>query len=185
MWQSMRELPKKREEQTSPTFAKERKRGELLFGFHFLESQSTFLDHRSTNKVLIKMLEESTGNFSASRTAYDWFQDTSHVNLNIMVKNLTEDDVKVRLIDDVLDVTCSLADGKDFNLHFNLFRPIQVNESSWTVTPSKLEIKLKKTDRKRWQSLEVIPEKNSKRPASSAFPVLIQSPSKRITIQGM
>lgn len=131
------------------------------------------------------MLEESTGNFSASRTVYDWFQSQSHVNLNIMIKNLTESDVKVRLIDDVLDVTCSLADGKDFNLHFNLYRPIQVNESSWTVTPSKLEIKLKKIDRKRWQSLEVIPEKGTKRPASS-FPVLLHSPSKKsVAIQGM
>ena len=103
-----------------------------------------------------------------------------------MIKNLTESDVKVRLIDDVLDVTCSLADGKDFNLHFNLYRPIQVNESSWTVTPSKLEIKLKKIDRKRWQSLEVIPEKGTKRTASTSFPVLLESPCKKtIAIQGM
>lgn len=129
------------------------------------------------------MLEESTGNFSASRTVYDWFQDQSYVNLNIMIKNLTEGDVKVRLIDDVLDVTCTLQDGEDFHLHFNLYRPIQVQDSSWTVTPSKLEIKLKKTDRKRWQSLEVIPEKGSKRTASTSFPVLIQSPSKKVIVE--
>lgn len=110
------------------------------------------------------MLEESTGNFSASRNVYDWYQTNTHVNINIMIKNLTESDVKVRLIDETLDVSCNLADGSEFKLHFNLFKSIFVNESSWTVTPSKLEIKLKKMDRKRWQSLEVIPEKSNKRP---------------------
>ena len=114
------------------------------------------------------MLEESTGNFSASRNVYDWYQTNTHVNLNIMIKNLTEADVKVRLIDETLDVTCNLANHDEYRLHFNLFKPIYVAESSWTVTPSKLEIKLKKTDRKRWQSLEVIPEKGCKRPPSFA-----------------
>lgn len=114
------------------------------------------------------MLEESTGNFSASRNVYDWYQNNTHVILNIMIKNLTEQDVKVRLIDETLDVACTLANTDEYRLHFNLFKPIYVAESSWTVTPSKLEIKLKKTDRKRWQSLEVIPEKGCKRPPSFA-----------------
>ncbi|KAI1280560.1 Protein SGT1 -like protein [Halotydeus destructor] len=114
------------------------------------------------------MLEESTGNFSASRNVYDWYQTNTHVILNIMIKNLTEGDVKVRLIDETLDVTCQLANTNEYRLHFNLYKPIYVAESSWTVTPSKLEIKLKKTDRKRWQSLEVIPEKGAKRPPSFA-----------------
>lgn len=114
------------------------------------------------------MLEESTGNFSASRNVYDWYQTNTHVNLNIMIKNLTEADVKVCLIDETLDVTCTLANADEYRLHFNLFKPIYVTESSWTVTPSKLEIKLKKTDKKRWQSLELIPEKGCKRPPSFA-----------------
>ena len=96
----------------------------------------------------------------------DRYQTTTHVILNIMIKNLKESDVKVKLIDETLDVTCSLADGNEFKLHFNLFKSIYVSESNWTVTPSKLEIKLKKTDRKRWQSLEVLPDKTGKRPLS-------------------
>lgn len=126
------------------------------------------------------MLEESTGNFSASRNVYDWFQTSTHVNLNIMIKNLTEADVKVRLIDETLDVSCNLANGNEFQLHFNLFKPIYVAESSWTVTPSKLEIKLKKTDRKRWQSLEVIPEKSGKK--VSSFTGIIAPASKKMAI---
>ena len=114
------------------------------------------------------MLEESTGNFSASRNVYDWYQTNTHVHINIMIKNLTESDVKVRLIDETLDVSCNLADGSEFNLHFNLFKSIFVNESSWTVTPSKLEIKLKKMDRKRWQSLETIPEKGPNNMSNSS-----------------
>jgi len=80
-----------------------------------------------------------------------------------MIKNLKETAVKVKLIDETLDVSCNLADGSTFRLHFNLFKPIYVQDSNWSVTPSKLEIKLKKTDRKRWQSLEQIPEKINKR----------------------
>ncbi|RWS26876.1 suppressor of G2 allele of SKP1-like protein 2 [Leptotrombidium deliense] len=109
------------------------------------------------------MMEESTGNFSASRNVYDWYQTQTQVIINVMIKNLTESNVTVRLIDETLDVACNLADGSLFNLHFNLFKPIYVSESSWNVTPSKLEIKLKKTDKKRWQSLEVIPERGAKR----------------------
>lgn len=124
------------------------------------------------------MLEESTGNFSASRNIYDWYQTTTHVILNVMIKNLKETDVKVKLIDETLDVSCKLADGGEFNLHFNLFKPIYVAESSWSVSPSKLEIKLKKMDRKRWQSLEVIPEKGNKRPVS--FAGFVDSQSKKV-----
>ena len=114
------------------------------------------------------MLEESTGNFSATRNMYDWYQTSTQVIINVMIKNLRESDVRVRLIDETLDVSCSLADGSLFKLHFNLFKPIYVADSNWSVTPSKLEIKLKKTDRKRWQSLEVIPEKGVKRTTAVA-----------------
>lgn len=96
---------------------------------------------------------------------YDWYQNNSHVIINVPVKNLKEADVKVKLIDETLDVTCNLADGNIFKLHFDLYKPIYVQDSNWTVTPSKLEIKLKKTDRKRWQSLEHIPGKCPKRHA--------------------
>lgn len=94
-----------------------------------------------------------------------------------MIKNLRESDVRVRLIDDTLDVSCSLANGNLFKLHFNLFKPIYVTESSWSVTPSKLEVKLKKTDRKRWQSLETIPEKGAKRTPAVAGIVEANSPT--------
>ncbi|XP_054153232.1 uncharacterized protein LOC128951949 isoform X2 [Oppia nitens] len=106
------------------------------------------------------MLEESTGNFSATRNVYDWYQTSTHVILNIMIKNLKESDVKVKLIDETLD-------------------SIYVSESNWTVTPSKLEVKLKKTDRKRWQSLEVLPDKTGKRPLSFVGFVQQQSPTKK------
>lgn len=94
-----------------------------------------------------------------------------------MIKNLRESDVRVRLIDDTLDVSCSLANGSLFKLHFNLFKPIYVAESSWSVTPSKLEVKLKKTDRKRWQSLETIPVKGAKRTPAVAGIVEANSPT--------
>jgi suppressor of G2 allele of SKP1 len=114
------------------------------------------------------MLEEAS-NGNSRNNLYDWFQTNTHVHLNVMIKNLTEDDVKVRLIDDTLDISCTLNDGNECNLHFNLHKPIFVQESSWSVTPSKLEIKLKKLDGKRWQCLEQLPEKTSaKKPSTSS-----------------
>lgn len=128
------------------------------------------------------MLEETHGNFSTTKNIYDWFQTTTHVHLNVLIKNLSESDVKVRLIDETLDVSCSLSDGSECKLHFNLYKPIFVGESSWSVTPSKLEIKLKKTDRKRWQSLEVLPEKQQQQPAKRSSSASFSSPANKILL---
>lgn len=90
---------------------------------------------------------------------YDWFQTDTHVIINVPTKNLKEADVNIKIIDETLDATCYLADGNILKLHFDLYKTIDAQESNWSVTPSKLEIRLKKNDRKRWPSLEHAPGK--------------------------
>ncbi|KAH9527093.1 uncharacterized protein LOC124491948 [Dermatophagoides farinae] len=112
------------------------------------------------------MLEQSPGNFGNARVPYDWYQTTSHVIITIRIANLKENDVKVTIINDALDVMCQLLDGRQFRMHFNLYKTVVVPDSNWAVDTSKLVINLKKADRKRWHSLEIIPDKNGNRPKS-------------------
>lgn len=112
------------------------------------------------------MLEQSPGNFGNARVPYDWYQTTSHVIITIRIANLKENDVKVTIINDALDVMCQLLDGRQFRMHFNLYKTVVVPDSNWAVDTSKLVINLKKADRKRWHSLEIIPDKSGNRPKS-------------------
>lgn len=110
------------------------------------------------------MLEQSPGNFGSSRVPYDWYQTNSHVILTIRIANLKENDVKVTIINDALDVMCQLLDGRQFRMHFSLYRTVIVPDSNWAVDTSKLVINLRKADRKRWHSLETIPDKSGNNP---------------------
>ncbi|KPM05278.1 suppressor of G2 allele of SKP1-like protein 2 [Sarcoptes scabiei] len=106
------------------------------------------------------MLEQSPGNFGNSRIPYDWYQTQTHAIITIRIANLKENDVKVTIINDALDVMCQLLDGRQFRMHFNLYKTVIVEDSNWAVDTSKLVINLRKADRKRWHSLETIPDKN-------------------------
>lgn len=112
------------------------------------------------------MLEQSPGNFGNSRVPYDWYQTQSHVIITIRIANLKENDVKVTIINDALDVMCQLIDGRQFRMHFNLYKTVIVPDSNWAVDTSKLVINLRKADRKRWHSLEIIPDKSGQKPKS-------------------
>lgn len=110
------------------------------------------------------MIESAPGNFGSSKVPYDWYQNLTHVIITVRIANLKENDVKVTIINDALDVMCQLLDGRQFRMHFNLFRNVQVPESNWAVDTSKLVINLRKLDRKRWHSLEMIPDKQGVKP---------------------
>lgn len=112
------------------------------------------------------MLEQSPGNFGNARVPYDWYQTQTHVIITIRIANLKENDVKVTIINDALDVMCQLIDGRQFRMHFNLYKTVVVPDSNWAVDTAKLVINLRKADRKRWHSLETIPDKTGTKPKS-------------------
>lgn len=102
--------------------------------------------------------EENSGNFSTSRTKHDWYQTATHVTITILIRNLNANDVQVDFTDTTLDCVCKFPDGNEYKLHLNLFKPIIVSQSSWKLSVSKLEIKLKKFDSSRWSNLEAVPQ---------------------------
>lgn len=127
------------------------------------------------------MLEQSPGNFGNARVPYDWYQNLTHVIITIRIANLKENDVKVTIINDALDVMCQLIDGRQFRMHFNLYKTVMVQESNWAVDTSKLVINLRKNDRKRWHSLETIPDKSGTKPKSFIGIVNIREAKNELT----
>lgn len=83
----------------------------------------------------------------------DWYQTETHIVINILVKNLKNDDVNVSIGDQSLSVDLKLPE-KNTCLMYNLAHPVVSSQSSHKVLSSKIEIKLKKADGIRWQKLE-------------------------------
>uniref|UniRef100_A0A1L8DM45 Putative suppressor of g2 allele of skp1 n=1 Tax=Nyssomyia neivai TaxID=330878 RepID=A0A1L8DM45_9DIPT len=79
---------------------------------------------------------------------HDWYQSETSVVVSVLLKNAKEKNYSVTIDADTLNVT---ADG--YELHIQLFRPINPELSSHKDTPSKIEITLKKVVGERWDSL--------------------------------
>ncbi|XP_015916689.1 protein SGT1 homolog isoform X1 [Parasteatoda tepidariorum] len=85
---------------------------------------------------------------------YDWYQSDTHVVLNIMVKQVKPENVRIDLIDQQLKCTAKLPDDSDFTFCVNLSHQVYSNEMKWKVFSTKIEIKLKKYEPLKWNSLE-------------------------------
>ncbi|XP_053970271.1 protein SGT1 homolog [Hylaeus volcanicus] len=86
------------------------------------------------------------------KTRYDWYQTETHVTVTILTKNAQN--VKVVNEKHTLSVSASLPSGNDYSLEIDLAHPTVPDQCSHKVFPSKIEIKLKKQDRIRWNALE-------------------------------
>lgn len=85
---------------------------------------------------------------------HDWYQTESHVIITILAKNTKQDGVKVEFGEEALNVSAQLLDGSDYNLSVNLSYAVIPGQSTFKVTASKIEVKLKKRDGLRWAALE-------------------------------
>ncbi|XP_026287503.1 protein SGT1 homolog [Frankliniella occidentalis] len=83
----------------------------------------------------------------------DWYQTETHVIINILVKNLKDDNVEIAYADDSVTINLKLPD-KQTCFKYNLLHPINSSQSSHKILSSKVEIKLKKADGIRWEKLE-------------------------------
>ena len=83
---------------------------------------------------------------------HDWYQTESHVIIVILAKNVQE--INVNFKQENLSLTAKLSDGTDYSLEFHLAHHVVPEQCSYNKFPSKVEIKLKKQDGYRWQSLE-------------------------------
>ncbi|KAK3928881.1 Protein SGT1-like protein [Frankliniella fusca] len=83
----------------------------------------------------------------------DWYQTETHVIINILVKNLKEENVVIAYSDHSVAVDLKLPD-KQTSFKYNLLHPIISSQSLHKILSSKVEIKLKKADGIRWEKLE-------------------------------
>nr|XP_020479752.1 protein SGT1 homolog [Monopterus albus] len=107
-----------------------------------------------------EMMAEQTQNSSISRTPaaplvkHDWYQTDSQVIVTVMMKNVPKDGMCVSFTEKELDATIQLVSGESYSLHLHLLHPIVPQQSSFKVLTTKVEIKMKKTDATRWETLE-------------------------------
>uniref|UniRef100_A0A1B6MTK1 CS domain-containing protein n=1 Tax=Graphocephala atropunctata TaxID=36148 RepID=A0A1B6MTK1_9HEMI len=81
---------------------------------------------------------------------YDWYQTDSHVTVNILIKNLSKDEVKVNF--EEKSFTLNLPQGNTFSL--NLMKPIAPSQCNYRIMQTKVELKLKKLNEDSWTELE-------------------------------
>ncbi|XP_076069992.1 suppressor of G2 allele of skp1 isoform X2 [Oratosquilla oratoria] len=128
-------------------------------------SDSAVLSLSQTAIPKTKMDQEkdasSKANTSVDNTAmptpkikHDWYQTDSQVVITILIKHMAKEDVKVDFTDKTVSVTAKLPSGSDYSLELDLCHPIIPSNSSFRVVPSKIEVKMKKADGIRWNSLE-------------------------------
>ncbi|XP_071399066.1 protein SGT1 homolog isoform X1 [Centroberyx affinis] len=115
-------------------------------------------------EIWIKRCEEMMGkedqNGSNNRTPaappvkHDWYQTESQVIVTIMAKNVPKDGVCVNFMERELSATVQLASLEDYCLNLHLLYSIVPQQSTFKVLATKVEIKMKKTEAIRWETLE-------------------------------
>ena len=99
---------------------------------------------------------------SDGKPKYDWYQTELYVVVTVMIRNLNADNVNIDYGEQTADLTCKLENDSEYTLNLKLSNPIIPKESSFKVTSSKVELKMKKVDTVRWESLELSSNSNSK-----------------------
>jgi len=88
------------------------------------------------------------------KISHDWYQTETHVVVEVRIKKLTGDLVKVEMGDTTLSVTAKLPTGSEYSLELDLAHPILPLQSSYKILSTKIEIKLRKSEGVRWSVLE-------------------------------
>lgn len=89
-----------------------------------------------------------------SKIKYDWYQTESQVIITLMIKNVQKNDVNVKFSEKELSALVKLPSGEDYNLQLRLLHPIIPEQSTFKVLSTKIEIKMKKPEAVRWETLE-------------------------------
>eukprot|EP00830_Metopus_es_P017158 TRINITY_DN5540_c0_g2_i1.p1 TRINITY_DN5540_c0_g2~~TRINITY_DN5540_c0_g2_i1.p1 ORF type:complete len:382 (-),score=89.33 TRINITY_DN5540_c0_g2_i1:8-1153(-) len=97
---------------------------------------------------------------------YDWYQSTTHVMMAIKMKGVKPENCKIIFEESELTLSLKLEEGRTFEFAFSLSDVIIPDKSSYTVTDTKIEVKMKKkSDGTPWKTLEREEIKEAPRPA--------------------
>ena len=73
---------------------------------------------------------------------HDWYQTQSDVYVNVMIKRLMREDVRVEFSERTLKVWIRLEEGREYSLEFHLAHQIETQMSSYKVLATKVGKKL-------------------------------------------
>lgn len=88
----------------------------------------------------------------AKQIRNDWYQTETHVIVTILAKRV--DNVKVMYSEKNINLSAKLINGENYYFNLNLSHYIVPEQCTYKIFPSKIEIKLKKQEGFRWNSLE-------------------------------
>ncbi|CAH8555040.1 unnamed protein product [Schistosoma rodhaini] len=85
---------------------------------------------------------------------YAWFQSDGNICINYFRKNMALTDVRVEIERRKVSLYLTIPTGDELLKKFQLLHEVVPEESSYRVTATKIEIKLKKADKVCWSHLE-------------------------------
>lgn len=96
------------------------------------------------------------GAMPAPTIKHDWYQTETQIVIEVRIKGLKADEVKVTFDATSLSVTAKLPDGSgsEYSLEIDLAHPVAPEKCSYKVLGTKLEVRLAKREGIRWPKLE-------------------------------
>ena len=79
----------------------------------------------------------------------DWYQNDTHVIVTVLIKKVNKDDVNVDYGQDSVDFSAKIPEtDATYQLNLRLAGKIEKEACAFKVTPTKIEIRLKKGERR-------------------------------------
>ncbi|XP_041440283.1 protein SGT1 homolog [Xenopus laevis] len=106
-------------------------------------------------KLNVSTEGQSTNNPQTSlKYRHDWYQTESHIIITVMIKNVQKNNVHVQFSERELTVNMNLPSEENYSLKLHLRHVIIPEQSIFKVLSTKVEIKFKKSEAIRWETLE-------------------------------
>lgn len=90
----------------------------------------------------------------ASKVRHEWYQTDSHVIVSVLAKHVPKEAVEVEFGEASARVRIALPDSDPYELSLPLWAKLLPAECVSTVGVAKVELKLKKKDKGKWEKLE-------------------------------
>uniref|UniRef100_A0A2A4JM71 Uncharacterized protein n=1 Tax=Heliothis virescens TaxID=7102 RepID=A0A2A4JM71_HELVI len=92
---------------------------------------------------------------SRTKIKHDWYQTDAQVVITVLLKNAPKDKVKVNYGERSLSISSAIPDSdSEYSLELDLAHEIVPSMCNLVVTPSKIEVKLRKKEGLRWTQLD-------------------------------
>jgi suppressor of G2 allele of SKP1 len=91
---------------------------------------------------------------SGKKMRYEWYQNQTHVTVSLFVKNVKKEQCKIDIKQKQIDASIDLGGGSEFNLDLDLCDTIIPEEAVIQYLSTKVEIKLRKANGNKWETLE-------------------------------